>query len=138
MQLIIINGPNLNLLGKRQPEVYGSISFSEYFTDLKLKFPNIKLEEFQSNSEGIIIDKLHTVGFTYNGIILNAGAFTHYSYAIADAIAAIKTPVVEVHISNIFSREDFRKQSVISSCCFGHVSGFGLKSYQLAIESFLT
>jgi 3-dehydroquinate dehydratase-2 len=137
MRIIIINGPNLNLLGKRQPEVYGQLSFSEYFDSLKEKFSMLQLEEYQTNAEGDIINKIHEVGFTYDGIILNAGAFTHYSYAIADAIAAIKTPVVEVHISNIHQREEFRNKSVIAPYCKGSIVGFGLKSYQLALESFL-
>jgi 3-dehydroquinate dehydratase-2 len=137
MRIIIINGPNLNLLGKRQPEVYGQLSFSEYFDSLKEKFSMLQLEEYQTNAEGDIINKIHEVGFTYDGIILNAGAFTHYSYAIADAIAAINTPVVEVHISNIHQREEFRNKSVIAPYCKGSIVGFGLKSYQLALESFL-
>lgn len=137
MKLIIINGPNLNLLGKREPAIYGEESFLAYFKELKNKFSMLELHEFQSNHEGAIIDKIHETGFDYDGIIINAGAFTHYSYAIADAIGAVTTPVVEVHISNIHAREEFRRNSVIAPYCKGHISGFGIKSYQLAIESFL-
>ena len=136
MKLLILNGPNLNLLGKREPEIYGDLSFLAYFNELKDKFSMIELHQFQSNNEGDIIDKIHETGFDFDGIILNAGAYTHYSYAIADAIAAVKTPVVEVHISNVYSREEFRHKSVTASVCKGVIAGFGLKSYQLAIESF--
>jgi len=137
MKIIIINGPNLNLLGIRQKEIYGDQNFGEYFNRIKQEFKDIDLEYFQSNSEGEIIDKLHEVGFTHDGIILNAGAYSHTSIAIADAIVAINTPVVEVHISNIFSRERFRRHSYISKNCIGLISGFGLKSYDMAIRSFL-
>ncbi|HNW98773.1 MAG TPA: type II 3-dehydroquinate dehydratase [Bacteroidales bacterium] len=136
MKLIIINGPNLNLLGTREKQVYGEISFDEYFIMLKNIFPEIELEYYQSNVEGEIINKIHETGFTYNGIILNAGGYTHTSIAIADAIAAIKAPVIEVHISNIFAREEYRHVSLIAPKCKGSISGFGLDSYRLAIESF--
>ena len=136
MKLIIINGPNLNLLGTREKQVYGEISFDEYFSKLKNIFPETELEYYQSNVEGEIINKLHEVGFSYDGVILNAGGYTHTSIAIADAIAAIKTPVIEVHISNIFAREEYRHISLIAPKCKGSISGFGLESYRLAIESF--
>ena len=132
----IINGPNLNLLGKREPTVYGNQSFETYLTELKALFPQAELDYFQSNTEGALIDKIHEVGFSYDGIVINAGAYTHTSVAIADAIAAIKTPVVEVHISNIFARESFRHISLIAAKCKGTISGFGLNSYKLAVESF--
>ena len=136
MKLIIINGPNLNLLGKREPEVYGNTTFEAYFLELKEKFKNVELEYFQSNIEGEIIDKLQEVGFSYNGIILNAASYTHTSVGIGDAIKAIETPVVEVHISNTYKREDFRHTSYISPVAKGVVLGFGLQSYDLAIHSF--
>jgi 3-dehydroquinate dehydratase-2 len=136
MKIIIINGPNLNLLGKREPEVYGQTSFESYFTDLEKAFPQIELSYYQSNVEGELINKLHEVGFSYDGIILNAGGYTHTSVALADAVAAITTPVLEVHISNIFAREEYRHVSLISKHCVGIISGFGLKSYELAIKSF--
>jgi 3-dehydroquinate dehydratase-2 len=135
MKIIIINGPNLNLLGKREPEVYGQTSFESYFTDLEKAFPQIELSYYQSNVEGELINKLHEVGFSYDGIILNAGGYTHTSVALADAIAAITTPVLEVHISNIFAREEYRHVSLISKHCIGIISGFGLKSYELALKS---
>ncbi|MCF6184325.1 MAG: 3-dehydroquinate dehydratase [Bacteroidales bacterium] len=137
IKLIIINGPNLNLLGIRETEIYGHKSFDSYFENLSFKFPDSKLEFYRSNSEGKLIDKLHEVGFSYDGIILNAAAYTHTSLAIADAVKAIKTPVIEVHISNIFKREDLRHISLIAPYCSGSISGFGLKSYELAIRSFL-
>jgi 3-dehydroquinate dehydratase-2 len=137
MQIIIINGPNLNLLGKREPEVYGSQSFESYLRDLKDKYPSVQIEYFQSNIEGDIISKIQEVGFSYNGIILNAAAYTHTSVGIADAIKAITTPVIEVHISNTYSREDFRHKSYISPNAKGIIIGFGLKSYELALQSFL-
>jgi 3-dehydroquinate dehydratase-2 len=136
MKILIINGPNLNLLGAREPEVYGSESFESYFETLKNQFNTIDLTYYQSNIEGELISKLHEVGFTYEGIILNAGAYTHTSIGIADAIKAITTPVVEVHISNTFSRETFRHQSFISPHAKGVIIGFGLKSYELALKSF--
>jgi 3-dehydroquinate dehydratase-2 len=135
MKIIIINGPNLNLLGKREPEVYGQTSFESYFTDLEKAFPQIELSYYQSNVEGELINKLHEVGFSYDGIILNAGGYTHTSVALADAVAAIRAPVVEVHISNIFAREEYRHVSLISKHCVGIISGFGLKSYELALKS---
>lgn len=137
MKVIIINGPNLNLLGKREPEVYGNTSFDDYILVLKEKFPKIDLSYFQSNIEGELITKIQDIGFSYDGIILNAGAYTHTSIGIADAIKAITTPTVEVHISNTFSRENFRHQSYLSPNCKGVIIGFGLKSYELAINSFL-
>lgn len=136
MKLLILNGPNLNLLGRREPEVYGSLTFMDYYTQLENKFSSINLEYYQSNIEGEIINKLHEVGFSYDGIILNAGAYTHTSIAIADAIKAITTPVIEVHISNTFARESFRHHSYLSSVCKGVIVGFGLKSYELAIQAF--
>lgn len=136
-KLIIINGPNLNLLGTREPEIYGSLTFQEYFEKLKQQYPAVELAYYQSNIEGELIDKLQEVGFTYDGIILNAAAYTHTSIGIGDAIKAITTPVVEVHISNTFSREEFRHQSYISPNAKGVILGFGLQSYDLAIQSFL-
>lgn len=136
MKLIIINGPNLNLLGIREKEIYGKKSFESYFENLSFKFPDIVLEFFQSNIEGEIINKLQETGFSYDGIILNAAAYTHTSLAIADAVKAINTPVIEVHISNIFSREEIRHTSLIAPYCKGSISGFGLKSYELAVKSF--
>ena len=137
MKIIIINGPNLNLLGTREPEIYGRENFEDYFARLQQEFPTITLHYFQSNSEGALIDKLHEVGFTYEGIVLNAGAYTHTSIAIADAIAAIRTPVIEVHISNIHARESFRHHSYLAKNCMGSIVGLGLKGYELAIEFFL-
>lgn len=137
MQLLILNGPNLNLLGQREPEVYGNQSFDTYFDELKLQFPSVQLDYFQSNVEGEIINKLQEVGFSYDGILLNAGAYTHTSVAISDCVKAITSPVIEVHISNTFSRETFRHQSYISPNAKGVIIGFGLKSYALAIQSFL-
>ena len=136
-KLIIINGPNLNLLGKREPNIYGSLTFMEFFETVKEKYPEISLEHFQSNIEGELIDKLQEVGFSYDGVILNAAAYTHTSVGIGDAVKAIETPVVEVHISNTFSREEFRHQSYISPNAHGVILGFGLQSYELAIQSFL-
>ena len=133
---MIINGPNLNLLGKREPEVYGSTTFEDYFGELQNKFDTIQLEYYQSNIEGELIDKIQEVGFSYDGIIINAGAYTHTSIGIGDAIKAIETPVVEVHISNTFNREDFRHVSHISPGAKGVILGFGLSSYDLAIQSF--
>ncbi|MBI3501032.1 MAG: type II 3-dehydroquinate dehydratase [Bacteroidetes bacterium] len=137
MKLIIINGPNLNLLGVREPSVYGNKSFSEFLEELKKTFSKIQIDYFQSNVEGEIINKLHEVGFSFDGIILNAGGYTHTSVAIADAISSIKTPVIEVHISNIYAREEFRHHSLIAGKCNGSISGFGLDSYRLAVESFM-
>lgn len=136
-KLIIINGPNLNLLGKRETNIYGNMSFTDFFKSTVKKFPDLHLEHFQSNIEGELIDKLQEVGFSYDGIILNAAAYTHTSIGIGDAVKAIETPVVEVHISNTFSREDFRHQSFISPNAQGVILGFGLQSYELAIQSFI-
>ena len=137
MKLIIINGPNLNLLGRREPEIYGSKNFEDFFKELQLKFKEIEILYFQSNIEGEIIDKLHEVGFNCDGIILNAAAYTHTSVGIGDAVKGITTPVVEVHISNIHAREEFRQHSYISPNASGVLFGFGLKGYDLAIQSFL-
>lgn len=137
MKVIIINGPNLNLVGKRETEIYGKISFEEYFVGLKSAFYEFELEHFQSNIEGKIIDKIQETGFSYDGIILNAGGYTHTSVAIADAVKSISTPVIEVHISNILSRETFRHTSLIGPNTKGSVIGFGLKSYRLALQSFM-
>jgi 3-dehydroquinate dehydratase-2 len=137
MKICIVNGPNLNLLGKREPEVYGSQSFEEYLVQLKSKFSSIEFDYFQSNIEGELIGKIQEVGFSYDGIILNAGAYTHTSIGIGDAVKAITTPVIEVHISNTFGRESFRHQSYISGNAKGVILGFGLNSYDLAIQSFL-
>jgi len=137
MKIIIINGPNLNLLGKREPDVYGNTGFDEYFKKLKEEFAELQLEYYQSNVEGELINKLHEVGFSADGIILNAGGYTHTSVALRDAVASIKSPVIEVHISNIFAREDFRHTSLIAAKCIGSISGFGLNSYKLAIESLI-
>ena len=137
MKINIINGPNLNLLGKREPDIYGNESFNLYFDQLKLKFPEIDLNYFQSNIEGEIIDQIHNVGFSSDGIILNAAAYTHTSIGIGDAIKSIKTPVIEVHISNTFSREDFRHKSYITPNSRGLILGFGLDSYYLAVNSFV-
>ena len=136
-KIIIINGPNINLLGKREPEIYGKETFEDYFKNLKAKFPNITLEHYQSNVEGELINKLQEVGFSYDGIILNAAAYTHTSVGIGDCIKGIETPAIEVHISNTFGRETFRHQSYISPNASGVILGFGLKSYDLAIQSFL-
>jgi|ERR1017187_1995506 3-dehydroquinate dehydratase-2 len=137
MKLIIINGPNLNLLGVREPSVYGNQSFDEYLKELRKQFSSFQLDYFQSNVEGELINKLQEVGFSYDGIILNAGGYTHTSVAITDAISAIKTPVIEVHISNIYAREEFRHHSLIAGKCKGSICGFGLNSYRLAVESFV-
>ncbi len=137
LKIAIINGPNLNLLGIREKEIYGSSSFEDYFKTIEQKFPTIDLTYYQSNIEGELINKLHEIGFTYDAIILNAGAYTHTSIAIADAVAGIKTPVVEVHISNVFSREDYRHVSYLGKHCKGSISGFGLNGYELAIQSVL-
>ena len=137
MKILLINGPNLNLLGKREKNIYGNQSFDTYFLTLKETYPTLTLEYFQSNIEGEIIDKIHEVGFSYDGIIINAGAYTHTSVAIRDAIAGVNTPVVEVHISNILTRESFRHESIIGPECRGSILGFGLDSYRLGIESFI-
>ncbi|MFT7331196.1 MAG: 3-dehydroquinate dehydratase-2 [Roseivirga sp.] len=137
MKIMIINGPNLNLLGKREPTIYGDSSFEEYFEGLKKKYKQIELSYFQSNIEGEIIDKLHEVGFDHDGVVMNAAAYTHTSVGIGDAVKAIETPVIEVHISNVHSRESFRHTSFIAANAKGVISGFGLKSYELALQSFL-
>lgn len=137
MKLLILNGPNLNLLGTRETSIYGNQDFNSFFEELKSNFPQFQLDYFQSNIEGEIINKLHEVGFSFDGIVLNAGAYTHTSVAIGDAVKAITTPVVEVHISNTFSRETFRHQSYISPSAKGVIIGFGLDSYTLALKSFL-
>jgi 3-dehydroquinate dehydratase-2 len=137
MQLLIINGPNLNLLGKREPEIYGGQSFEAFFSQLQSRFPEVELEYFQSNIEGELIDKLQDAGFSHDGIILNAAAYTHTSVGIGDAVKAIETPVVEVHISNLATREPFRHESHISAGARGVIFGFGLKGYELAVRSFL-
>ena len=137
MNLYIINGPNLNLLGKREQEIYGNTSFENYLDDLKKKYPQHQIHYYHSNVEGELINKLHEIGFTADGIILNAGAYTHTSVAIGDAVKSIKTSVVEVHISNIYNRETFRHTSYIAPNCKGSIVGFGLDVYRLAIESFL-
>lgn len=135
MRVIIINGPNLNLLGKREKSIYGDISFEDYFNNLKLNFPKIRLEYFQSNIEGKLIDKIHEVGFDYDMILLNAGGYSHTSVSIADAIKAIETPVIEVHITNIYSRENYRHKSLLTSNCKALICGFGLESYRLCLLS---
>lgn len=137
MKIIIINGPNLNLLGKREPGIYGSCSFDSYLPELYEKYPEITIEYYQSNVEGELINKMQEVGFDYDGIILNAGAYTHTSIALHDCIRSLKTPVIEVHISNVHQREEFRHRSMISSACKGVICGFGLNSYRLAVEAFL-
>ncbi len=136
-KIIIINGPNLNLLGKREPEIYGNKTYESYMKELVLAFPDLELTSFQSNVEGEIINKIQEVGFSFDGIVLNAGGYTHTSIAIADAVGAVKTPVVEVHISNVYAREDYRHQSLMAKNCKGVIAGFGLDSYEMAIRSFL-
>ena len=138
MKIIIINGPNLNLLGKRENDIYGDETFTEFFAKLDSKFQNIELSHFQSNIEGELIDKLQEVGYSYDGIILNAAAYTHTSVAIGDTVKAISAPVVEVHISNVHAREDFRKHSFVSGKAVGSIFGLGLKGYELAIEFLLS
>ncbi len=133
----IINGPNLNLLGVREPGIYGNSSFESYLKELEKRYPDVEIEYFQSNVEGFLIDKLQEVGFSYDGIILNAGAYTHTSVALQDAIRSLKTPVVEVHISNVFQREEFRHHSYLSPACKGVICGFGMDSYRLALEALL-
>lgn len=137
MKIQLINGPNLNLLGKREPEIYGSESFEDYFEQLIKRFPQVQLTYFQSNIEGELISKIHEVGFDYDAILLNAGGYTHTSVAISDAISGVTTPVLEVHISNIYKREEFRHKSIISKSCVGMISGLGLKGYELGILYFL-
>ncbi len=137
MRIQIINGPNINLLGKREPEIYGAISMEEYLDVLRDKYADVQIDYYQSNVEGKLIDKLHEVGFDCDGIVLNAGAYTHTSIALQDAIRAITSPVVEVHISNVHTREEFRHKSMISCACKGVICGFGMKSYDLAVEALL-
>ena len=137
MKIQIINGPNINLLGKREPGIYGARSFEDYFVELKSRYPEVEFEYYQSNVEGEMINKLHEVGFDYEGIVLNAGAYTHTSIALQDAIRAIPSPVIEVHISNVHQREEFRHKSMISCACVGMICGFGLDSYRLAVEALL-
>jgi 3-dehydroquinate dehydratase-2 len=136
-QILIVNGPNLNLLGKREPEIYGHQTFEQYFEILRDKYYPVDLHYFQSNHEGALIDKIHEVGFTFDGIVLNAGGLTHTSIALADAIAAVKTPTVEVHISNVHAREEYRHHSFLSKNCIGIIIGFGLRGYDFAIQTFL-
>ena len=135
MKIQIINGPNINLLGKREPSIYGSVTFEDYLADLRKEYADIEIYYFQSNIEGELIDKIQQVGFEADGIILNAGAYTHTSIALQDAIRSVTSPVVEVHISNVHAREEFRHKSMISCACKGVILGFGLKSYRLAIEA---
>lgn len=135
-KIVIINGPNLNLLGTREPGTYGNKSFDDYFKELIVEYPSLELHTFQSNVEGEIINELHDKGFSFNGIVLNAGGYTHTSVAIADAVAAIDSPVIEVHISNVHAREEFRHQSLMAKNCKGIIAGFGLDSYRLALASF--
>lgn len=138
MKIQIINGPNINLLGKREPSIYGAMSFDDYWMELKKCYPDVELLYYQSNVEGEIINKIHEVGFDFDGIVLNAGAYTHTSIALLDAIRAIKSPVVEVHISNVHAREEFRHHSMIAGACKGVICGFGLMSYRLAVEALIS
>lgn len=135
MKILIINGPNLNLLGRREPGIYGSQSFDDYLPQLQARFPQVEISYFQSNVEGVLIDKMQEVGFSYDGIVLNAGAYTHTSIALLDCIRSLRTPVVEVHISNVNEREEYRRHSMIGPGCMGTIQGFGLNSYRLAIEA---
>ena len=137
MEILILNGPNMNLLGRRERSIYGNMSFETYYEILQGQFPDIKLSYFQSNTEGLLIDKLHEVGFTVDGVLFNPGGYAHTSIALADAVAAITSPVIEVHISNVFAREEFRHHSYISRNCAGIICGFGRESYRLGIEHFL-
>ena len=137
MKIQIINGPNINLLGKREPAIYGSQSFDDYLVELKQAYPQVEFEYFQSNIEGEMINKIHQIGFDYDGIVLNAGAYTHTSIALQDAIRAVTSPVIEVHISNVHAREEFRHRSMISCACLGVIAGFGMDSYRLAIEALI-
>jgi 3-dehydroquinate dehydratase-2 len=136
-KIIIINGPNLNLIGKREPKIYGNSSMEDYLSEIRNNFPEIQIDYFHSNVEGDLINKLQEVGFSYDGVVLNAGGYTHTSVAISDAVAAIQTSVVEVHISNVYKREEYRHQSLMAKNCIGIVAGFGLHSYKMAIDSFL-
>jgi 3-dehydroquinate dehydratase-2 len=137
MRILILNGPNLNLLGKREPEIYGRKSFEDYFGKLQAQFPQHTLEYFQSNHEGALLDKLHEVGFSYDGIVFNAGAYTHTSVALGDAIAGISTPVIEIHISNVHRRETFRHHSYLSAHCAGIIVGLGLQGYALGVQAII-
>ena len=136
-KILILNGPNLNLLGKREPDVYGRLSFEEFYQELVHRHTNVMLSHYQSNVEGELINKLHEAGFEYDGIIFNAGGYTHTSVAIADAVAGINTPVIEVHISNVYAREDYRHQSLMAKNCIGVITGLGIQGYELALEYFL-
>ena len=137
MKIQIINGPNINLLGKREPQIYGSRGFIDYFNELQEKYPDIEFDYYQSNIEGELIDKIQDTGFEYDGIILNAGAYTHTSIALQDPIRSVSSPVIEVHISNVHKREEFRHKSMISCACVGVICGFGLDSYRLAVEALI-
>ena len=137
MRIQIINGPNINLLGKREPSIYGAVSFEEYYERLVSLYPDVEFHYYQSNVEGEMINKIHEIGFSYDGIILNAGAYTHTSIALQDALRAVATPAIEVHISNVHTREEFRHKSMISCACRGVICGFGLDSYRLAVEAFI-
>ena len=137
MEILILNGPNLNLLGRREPALYGNRSFEDYFPTLQETFPDLTLSCFQSNHEGVLIDRLHEDGFVVNGIVLNGGGLTHTSVALADAVAAIEVPVVEVHLTNLAAREEFRQKSLLGRHCVGSISGFGLESYRLAVQWFV-
>ena len=137
MKILIVNGPNLNLLGRREPGIYGQTSFDDFLPQLRQRYPDVQIDYYQSNIEGELINKMQEVGFDCDGIVLNAGAYTHTSVALHDCIRAIKTPVIEVHISNVHQREEFRHKSMISSACRGVICGFGLDSYRLAIEALL-
>lgn len=136
-RILVLNGPNLNLLGRREPDIYGGNSMENVFESLRVRFPDVLLEYYQSNVEGELVNKLHEVGFSYHGIVLNAAAYTHTSVALHDAIKAISTPVVEVHISNVYQRESYRHTSLITGACLGVIGGFGADSYRLAIEALL-
>lgn len=135
MKILILNGPNLNLLGTREPGIYGSSSFGDYLPELRRRYPDVEIDYFQSNIEGVMIDKMQETGFTYDGIVLNAGAYTHTSVALYDCIRSLRCPVIEVHISNVHRREEFRHKSLISAACLGVICGFGLDSYRLAVEA---
>ena len=137
MRIQIINGPNINLLGKREPSIYGAVPFEEYYKKLDSLYPDVEFHYYQSNIEGELINKIHDIGFSYDGIILNAGAYTHTSIALQDALRAVTTPAIEVHISNVHTREEFRHKSMISCACRGVICGFGLDSYRLAVEAFI-
>lgn len=137
MKIAIINGPNLNLVGVREPHIYGTTSLTDYLESLRSKYPNVEFSFFQSNHEGDLIDEIQIQGFECEGIVLNAGALTHYSYALADAVRSVETPVIEVHISDVNAREPFRRISVIKDACVAVIAGFGLKSYDMAVEWFI-